>query len=269
MKLDELRKIIDQVDEKIIQLLNERCKIAGRVGVWKIENEHPIFVPEREKALFEKIIKQNKGPISDESLKYVYREIISGSIALEKPLKIGYSLHENSSQIRHPARLTFGDSAEYILSDSIHEIFLKIENNDINYGVVPFYDGNDCFNNETVNELLKTNMNIVAERISQNDGYSSLIIGEQSPENSGDDRTAFRIEVTKDDENLKAVMTILEEREIEIVCCELRISQDNPETNLVFIEVIGHTAEKRIKSALKSIEEKSLKTRILGGFPIL
>jgi chorismate mutase-like protein len=269
MKLNELREIIDQIDEKVVQLLNERCKIAGKVGVWKIENDHPIFVPEREKLLFDKLKKQNQGPLSNESLTSIYREIISGAIAIEQPLKIGYCLNKISPPLKHPARLTFGESAEYVLMDSVHDLFSALENNDINYGVVPFYDGNDCFDNDTIDSLLKTNMNIVAESISKTTGASSLIIGAQSPINTGDDRTALRLEIDKVESNLKSVIKILEESGIDIICCELRISQEGTDSNLVFIEVAGHPAEDNIKTAISQIERETLKIKLLGGYPLL
>jgi len=268
MTLNGLREIIDQIDEKIVQLLNERSKIAGKVGVWKIENGHPIFVPEREKLLFDKLKKQNQGPLKDESLTNIYREIISGAIAVEQPMKIGYC-NETPVNLKHPARLTFGDSSEYVLMDSIHDIFSKLENNEINYGVVPFYDGKDNFDNDTIDALLKTNMNIIAERISPCNETSSLILGEQSPINTGDDRTAFRLQISKDEDNLEKVISILEEEKIDLICCELRISQENTENNLVFIEVAGHPTEDKLKSALSKIEKQSLKINLLGGYPLL
>jgi len=269
MQLDELRKIIDQVDEKIVQLLNERCKIAGKVGVWKIENGHPIFVPEREKLLFEKLKKQNPGPLSIDSLTNIYREVISGAIAIEQPLKIGYCLNNTPDLLRHPARLTFGDSAEYILFDSVQHLFNAVENNECNYCVVPFYDGKDAFDSETVDALLKTDMNIVAERISPTQKFSSLIIGAQSPINTGDDRTALRIEISKNSNKLESILDILKENNINLICCELRISQNNAENNMVFIEIEGHPTEERVKSAIYAIEKSAKTTQLLGGYPLL
>jgi len=268
MKLEELRNLIDQIDEKIIQLLNERCKIAGQVGVWKIENGHPIFVPEREKLLLEKLRKQNKGPMKNESLTYIYREIISGAIAIEQPLKIGYCFDKKHYSVKHPARLTFGDSAEYLLMDSVEDLFSALENNDIHYGVVSFYDGKNEFNGDTVNALLKTNMKIIAERVLP-DKSTSLIIGGQSPINTGDDRSAFRFEIEKNGDSLDSVLKILKDAGVELICCELRISQEDIENNLVFMEVQGHPADKNIKTAMSEIERTCRKVKLLGGFPIL
>jgi len=269
MQLDELRKIIDQIDEKIVQLLSERCKIAGKVGVWKIENGHPIFVPEREKLLFEKLKKQNPGPLSQDSLTNIYREVISGAIAVEQPLKIGYCLNNTPDLLRHPARLTFGDSAEYILFDSVQHLFYALENGDCNYCAVPFYDGKDSFDTETIDALLKTKMNIVAERVSPLNNSSSLIIGAQSPINTGDDRTALRLEISKNSNTLEIVLDIFRQKKIDLICCELRISQNNPNLNMVFIEIAGHPTENSVKSAIDAIDKTAITTQILGGYPLL
>jgi chorismate mutase-like protein len=269
MQLDELRKIIDQIDEKIVQLLNERCKIAGKVGVWKIENGHPIFVPEREKLLFKKLQKLNPGPLSADSLTNIYREIISGAIAVEKPLKIGYCLNNTPDLLRHPARLTFGDSAEYILFDSVQLLFSALENGDCNYCAVPFYDGKNAFDTETIDALLKTDMNIIAKRISPSNGSSSLIIGAQSPINTGDDRTALRVEIKNDNNTLEMILDIFRKKDIKLVCCELRISQNDSDHNMVFIEVEGHPTEASIKSAIYAVEKSAITTQILGGYPLL
>jgi len=269
MPLSKLREIIDQIDEKIVQLLNERCKIAGEVGVWKIENGHPIFVPEREKQLFAKLREKNKGPLSSDALTNIYREIISGAIAVEQPLKIAYCTAKTESPIKNSARLTFGDSAEYIQMESISQIFSAVENNDCHYGVVPFYDGKEVFEDNTVDALLKTTLNIVAERISLFSESTSLIVGEQSPVNTGDDRTAFRFEISKDSDNIKSILEILKNFQVGLICCELRISQGNSSNNLVLMEIGGHPAEEKVKAAIAEIEENSINMNILGGYPLL
>ena len=269
MQLNTLREIIDQIDEKIVQLLNERSKIASKVGIWKIENGHPIFVPEREKQLFSKIIRQNRGPLSPESLTNIYREIISGSIALEQPLKIGYHIEDNAESLKHPARLTFGDSAEYVRSSSIRELFTDVENRVCDYGVVSFRDKNGEVNNDAITALLTTNLGIVAERISTEQKKSSLIIGIQSPTHTGDDRTAFRIGLAENTDSAEPALDILRKSGIELLCCELRITQKDKKKPMIFIEITGHPADDKIRKTLDDIAELFPEFTILGGFPIL
>jgi len=88
--LDELRLQIDQIDGKIVEMLNERARIVVHIGRLKQQQNQPIYAPDREKAVLEKIRRLNRGPLPDRCLDAVYRELMSGSFALEKPLRIAY-----------------------------------------------------------------------------------------------------------------------------------------------------------------------------------
>ena len=88
--LNDLRKRIDALDEKIVKLLNERAEVVVEVGKLKQQNKLPIYAPEREKAVLQKIRSLNEGPLQDRCLDAVYRELMSGSFVLEKPLRIAF-----------------------------------------------------------------------------------------------------------------------------------------------------------------------------------
>src|SRR6476646_7614765 len=88
--LEPLRAQIDKLDEKLVELLNDRAKVVVEIGKLKQQNNAPIYAPDREKAVLEKVRKLNHGPLPDRCLEAVYRELMSGSLALEKPLRIGF-----------------------------------------------------------------------------------------------------------------------------------------------------------------------------------
>src|SRR5690606_21731962 len=88
--LQKHRQAIDDYDRQIVQLLNGRAKEVIAIGKLKAEHALPIYAPHREKAVLDKIRKLNTGPLQDRCLEAVYRELMSGSFALEKPLRIGY-----------------------------------------------------------------------------------------------------------------------------------------------------------------------------------
>src|SRR5688572_4134169 len=100
--LDPLRAQIDALDEKIVALLNERAKVVVEVGKVKQQSNAPIYAPDREKAVLEKLRRLNRGPLPDRCLEAVYRELMSGSFALERPLRIGFLGPEGS--FSHAAR---------------------------------------------------------------------------------------------------------------------------------------------------------------------
>ena len=82
MDLQDLRVRIDAIDRQIVHLLNERYEVVKKVGEWKRERGQPLYVPEREKALLEKLESINEGPMPDSTLRAVYREIMSGALRL-------------------------------------------------------------------------------------------------------------------------------------------------------------------------------------------
>jgi chorismate mutase / prephenate dehydratase len=112
MSLEGLRSEIDSLDSKIVKLLNERAKVVQKIGEIKKQISAQVYVPNREKEVYEKIISQNSGPLSNECLAAIYRELIAGSRALEKVLKVSY-LGPVGTFSYLAAKQRFGSSVEY------------------------------------------------------------------------------------------------------------------------------------------------------------
>src|SRR5437667_11466751 len=116
--LEDLRRQIDALDDQIVPLLNARAQIVVQIGKLKQQSGMAIYAPDREKAVLEKVRKINKGPLSNRCLEAVYRELMSGSFALEKPLRIGFLGPEGT--FSHAAAVrTFGWWVEYLPMDDI------------------------------------------------------------------------------------------------------------------------------------------------------
>src|SRR5687767_2591886 len=111
--LSDLRKRIDALDEKIVKLLNERALVVVDIGKLKQQNKEPIYAPEREKAVLQKIRALNEGPLQDRCLEAVYRELMSGSFVLEKPLRIAF-LGPQGTFSHVAAVRKFGSSVDYV-----------------------------------------------------------------------------------------------------------------------------------------------------------
>ena len=90
MSIENLRTGIDEIDSEIIRLLNRRCELARQIGAWKHENNLPIYVPEREQQLLDRLADHNPGPLDRDSLIAIYREIMSAAIKLEQPMNIAF-----------------------------------------------------------------------------------------------------------------------------------------------------------------------------------
>ena len=90
MNVDDIRKKIDQLDQKIIDLLNERTELAVQIGKLKTQKGEEVYSPARESEVYRKVEELSKGPMPKDALKVIYREIMSASLALEKPMRVAF-----------------------------------------------------------------------------------------------------------------------------------------------------------------------------------
>ena len=89
-KLKKLRSAIDRIDDKILELLNKRASLVIEIGKIKLEGKRDLYAPERENEIYQRLTLHNSGPFPNQALRNVFREIMSTSLSLEKPLKAAY-----------------------------------------------------------------------------------------------------------------------------------------------------------------------------------
>jgi chorismate mutase / prephenate dehydratase len=162
MSLDQLRKQIDQLDEQLVSLLNERVRVALEIGKTKKEQGGEIYVPAREKAVFDRISKLNTGPLPDESARAIYREVMSASLALESNLKIAY-LGPPATFTHQAAHSKFGASVDYHSVGTISDVFQAVEQGTADYGVVPVENSIEGAVTHTFDQFTNTSLKICAE----------------------------------------------------------------------------------------------------------
>ncbi len=162
MNLNDLRKKIDELDSNIIKLLNDRIAVVQEIGKTKKEFGEEIYVPSRERAIFEKITSINDGPLPNQSAHAIYREIMSASLALETDMKISY-LGPEATFTHQAARGKFGASVEYVSSSSISEVFNRVQNRITDYGVVPIENSTEGAVTHTFDQFINTPLKICAE----------------------------------------------------------------------------------------------------------
>lgn len=162
MNLDDLRNEIDSLDSEIVRLLNERINVVLQIGEEKKKAGAEIYVPSRERAVFEKIKTLNPGPLPEESAHAIYREIMSAALALETEMKIAY-LGPEATFTHQAARNKFGVSVEYIPTSTIGEVFDKVQNKSADYGVVPVENSTEGAVTHTFDQFATTTLKICAE----------------------------------------------------------------------------------------------------------
>lgn len=162
MSLQEHRKAIDDLDTKIVQLLNERTRHVLEIGAIKLKAGEEIYAPHREQAVLERVCKRNEGPITHEGLRAIYREIMSSALALEKPTTIAF-LGPEATYSHQAALKRFGNSLAYAPQKSIAEVFSEVSKRRADYGVVPVENSTEGAVTPTLDLLVDTDLRIVAQ----------------------------------------------------------------------------------------------------------
>jgi len=134
--LESLRAAIDEADRRLVELLNERAVIVARVGAVKQRDGVPIYAPHREAAVLKKALGLNKGPLPDRTIEGIYRELMSGSFAIEQPLRIGY-LGPRGSFSHVASTAHFGSSVTFEAVTDIPSVFDEVRRAHVDYGLVP------------------------------------------------------------------------------------------------------------------------------------
>jgi chorismate mutase/prephenate dehydratase len=165
MTLDELRKQIDEVDAQLLILLNRRADLVHQVGEVKREHGSEFYAPEREEQLLRSLAKQNRelnGLLTEEAMRAIYREIMSASLALEKPLTIAYLGPEHTWT--HQAALSkFGASLRYSPQSSIADVFSEVSRGRADYGVVPIENSTEGAVSHTLDVFMDSELRICAQ----------------------------------------------------------------------------------------------------------
>ena len=160
--LEKLRLQIDKIDEKILDLINERTECALKIGDIKKREGKKFHVPSRERAVIENLTARNKGPFPDKALKVVYREIMSACLSLEHPLKVAF-LGPRATFTHMACLENFGSSAEMISKNSIGDVFDDVERERVDYGVVPVENSNEGMVSHTLDKFVDSSVNICGE----------------------------------------------------------------------------------------------------------
>lgn len=140
--LKSLRNQIDKLDLHILKLVNERAGVAAEIG--KIKNDHgtEVFSPGREEEVLKNVLEAHKGPLDEHTVRAIFREIMSGSRALQKVLKVAY-LGPEYSYSHLAAVERFGQAVEFMGVGSIAAVFEDINRGHADFGVVPLENSTD------------------------------------------------------------------------------------------------------------------------------
>lgn len=142
--------------------MNDRTRHALAIGEIKLARGEEIYAPHRELAVLDKVCKANPGPVPNESLKAIYREIMSTSLALEKTMTIAY-LGPEATFTHQAAMKRFGASLRYAAQKTIADVFNEVAHHRADYGVVPIENSTEGVVTHTLDMFIDSDLKIVAQ----------------------------------------------------------------------------------------------------------
>ena len=142
MTLGALRAKIDRIDRELVSLMNERAKLAHKIGKVKEANGQQAYDPIREEQVLARAREHNRGPLSQCCVNGVFRELISGSRALEKTLRVAY-LGPAYTYSHLAAIQRFGQSVEFVPVGTIAAVFEEVNRGHCSFGLVPIENSTD------------------------------------------------------------------------------------------------------------------------------
>jgi chorismate mutase/prephenate dehydratase len=161
MSLDDLRNRIDDVDDRILRLLDERARVVGEVARFKREENLPTYDPERERLVLDRLASR-AGPFPSEAIRAVYREVMSACLALEQPITVSY-LGPEGTFSHAAARKLFGLAARYSEAATFEGVFDAVSRRDAAHGVVPIENSSEGSSNMAIDALIDGGLLIRAE----------------------------------------------------------------------------------------------------------
>ena len=183
-ELERLRGRIDEVNDRILEALSERARLAREIGTLKVGQA---YRPEREAQVLRRIKEANRGPLSGETVALLFREIMSACLALERPITVAYlgprGTFRESATFKH-----FGHAAVGLPAPSIDEVFRSVESGAADFGVVPVENSTEGAVGRSLDLMPRTPMRVCGEvivRIHHN------LMAKSAPARLGDIRRVF------------------------------------------------------------------------------
>lgn len=161
--IDDIRSKIDELDRRIVELLDQRAECARDIGRAKLSEGHQkFFDASRQKKVIEKVLANSSGAFPGEALRQVYVEIMSASLLVEKAPTVGYLGPE--ATFSHQAAIEeFGSSVAYQAYNSINDIFIGVDRDWVDYGIVPIENSTGGVIHTTLDNFLDTEVQICSE----------------------------------------------------------------------------------------------------------
>jgi chorismate mutase/prephenate dehydratase len=159
-KLGALRKRMDTISEELVVLLNKRAKVAQQIG--QVKGDGPMYIPARERVVLERVVAQNKGPLTNRELHAIFEEVVAACRNLEHRLRVTY-LGPPGTYSEEAARRHLSNTSDFIPCDSLDATLAEAEKNERDVAVLPIENSTEGGVSRTLDLLLDTPLHIVGE----------------------------------------------------------------------------------------------------------
>jgi chorismate mutase/prephenate dehydratase len=156
------RAKIDDLDQKLVDLLNERASAVIEIGKIKRNGDSSVYAPDREKQVLDRVRRLNHGPLPEQCLEAIWRELMGGCLTLERPLRIGY-LGPAGSFSHMAARFQFGSCVGYVDQEDIASVMTELVRGHIDLGLVPIENSIVGGIGETLDAFIDSPVKVFAE----------------------------------------------------------------------------------------------------------
>jgi chorismate mutase-like protein len=267
MDLTQLRQRIDDIDQRLVALLNERIEAAGLIGELKHSAAAEVYAPEREKEVLARVRRANGGSLSADALDGIYREIMSAALQVETDFRLAIPA-EPDQGVCLAVRGRFGDSVALRVCPSVGDALRAVSAEGAHHAVAPVDHPDPAYLAASLRALADSDLSVcTAIESSDLQPARYLVLGPGANPVTGDDRTCLILT------GLPACRTGEDIAATARACAvtpagPVRVAATG-DTALGYLEVSGHPADAEVAAGLARLNEASGAVRVLGGYPAI
>jgi chorismate mutase-like protein len=274
MSIQKLRKRIDALDARLVKLLNERTQVAGEIGKVKRRLGEEIYAPEREEDVLKRVTSNNRGPLTARSLRAIWREVMSASLALQKDVVISV-FGTRGSFTDSAARQKFGGSVTYKYQPTFADVFREVAKGRADCGVVPIEDSTDGVTTHVCDLLMNSDLKICAQAlftVSGSSGASQIVarffvIARKPAAPVGNDFTSVIFCCANRVGALENSLAAFRKHGVNLINIESRPFKNKPLAAFFFADLQGHAEDAAVQKALAELKRHSTFVKIAGSYP--
>lgn len=279
-ELKTLRDQIDAIDQQLQSLINKRAACAQQVAEVKQrfnQNLPAVFYrPEREAQVLRRVMERNTGPLPDQDMARLFREVMSVCLALEQPLSVAYPGPEGG-YTEQAVRKHFGLSAKGVAMTDPEQAFKAVEQGRCHYAVTPIESAHEGLVSHTLDLFRRYDLRICGEvellldptddkTLTADTRY--LVLGKQYVEPSGHDKTSILLSVKDQPGVLHDVLGAFRQRNISLTRLESRsVHQGVDDYSLFYIDFEGHQEDASVSGLLSELARGPDTLKVLGSYP--